>query len=301
MRYTKQSEAAREKAKEKTRINKLLYFETSWEGLPIDWDQHEGFVYLVTNNLTGKAYIGLKHFWIRKKTKLIGESNWRTYKSSSYPLLKDLELLGTHNFTFTILSCHRTIQDTIFAEAAEQIKRNVLKEVLEDGTAAYYNDNILSKFFRPKDFGTKEYYEKCDQISKRLKEGYARGFISHPMKGKVHPNKGKKLPQTGHKKNTGKIWVTNGTKNILLKSMDSIPEGFSRGLAMKKRPTIKKEPVQRESKICPHCLSSFIPHGTQTYCTPEHMKEAKRIRFMERYREKMKNKPDKRRKENKCL
>lgn len=236
----KNKELKNEQARLKYSLQKqVLVEETPWLNLPDNWFDFEGFVYLVINKQTGKKYIGKKNFWEMRRGKITKESNWRKYKSSSIPLLKDIISLGVSSFEFVILSCQRTKFETYVAEIEEQFKHNVLKEVLPSGEAAYYNDNIMSKFFRPKDFGTLEYKQKCENISKALQEGFSSGRIVHPMKGRIHPNRGKVLPQTGHKKNTGKIWINNGKENKWLLSTESIPEGFVKGLLNFKKRSVK--------------------------------------------------------------
>lgn len=175
-----------------------------WEGLPENWYEYEGFVYCITNKQTNQKYIGRKYFFVKKKTKIVRESDWREYTSSSKKVNAIILENGKDIFSFQILSLHRNRQETNYAEVEEQIKANVLRAVLDDNiTEAYYNDNIMSKYFRPRDFGTPEYYLKCQNISVALKQAYKNGTIIHPLLGEAHPNKGKSLPQTGHNKNIG--------------------------------------------------------------------------------------------------
>lgn len=49
-----------------------------------------GFIYIITDNTSGKKYIGQKHFWSKKtvqknkvKKKIKCESDWENYRSSS--------------------------------------------------------------------------------------------------------------------------------------------------------------------------------------------------------------------------
>lgn len=284
----KSSQTQKEKQKEKYYLQKELICPTEWKNLPEDWYAFEGFIYLIENLKSHKKYIGLKYFWVRQKTKIVKESNWATYKSSCLPLLRDIKLLGKDNFSFTILSVHRTFQELHLAEVEAQFKHDVLKEVFPNGEPAWYNDNIANKFFRPKDFGTEEYYKKCNQISKRLKEGYSSGRIVHALLGKTHPNKGKKLPQTGHQKNKGKIWITNGIENKLISAKDSIPDNFYLGLSIKKKRP-KKEKIKKKLN-CPVCNKEFVPSGTQKYCSQEHTNEAKKERARKRYKNKTQTK-----------
>jgi hypothetical protein len=78
-----------------------------------------GFVYLITNTITGRMYIGKKlakfakttyrvvklKNGTKKKKKIRGkiDSDWRTYYGSSDELLKDIAQLGPENFRREIL------------------------------------------------------------------------------------------------------------------------------------------------------------------------------------------------------
>ena len=51
----------------------------------------EGFVYQISNEVTGKFYIGRKSFWRRAKGKIAGVSDWKAYCGSSRDLKADME------------------------------------------------------------------------------------------------------------------------------------------------------------------------------------------------------------------
>ena len=111
-----------------------------------------GFVYLITNNVTGRRYIGKKLARFKKTTyqtvklkngkkkrkKIRGtrDSDWQTYYGSSPELLKDIELLGTENFSREILYYCRSRAECSYIEAREQFSRRVLES--DD----YYNGHI---------------------------------------------------------------------------------------------------------------------------------------------------------------
>ena len=111
-----------------------------------------GFVYEITNKLTGRKYIGKKLAKFkrttyktvklkngkkkRKKIKGSIDSDWQTYYGSSPELLKDIELLGTENFSREILYYCNSKAECSYIEAREQF----LKRVLE--TDDYYNGHI---------------------------------------------------------------------------------------------------------------------------------------------------------------
>jgi len=117
-----------------------------------------GFIYNITCKLTGKQYIGKKFCFSRRRHKVAGRKNkkiiikdsgWQEYWSSSDFLLEDIAKLGKENFTREILEFYPTKKEVSFAELEEQIKRDVLRAKLPDGSKAYYNRSILGKYFCP--------------------------------------------------------------------------------------------------------------------------------------------------------
>lgn len=111
-----------------------------------------GFVYLITNKQTGRMYIGKKLAKFKRTTyrtiklkngkkkrkKIRGkiESDWQTYYGSSPELARDIEMLGTDNFTREILFFCRSRAECSYIEAREQFARRVLES--DD----YYNGHI---------------------------------------------------------------------------------------------------------------------------------------------------------------
>ena len=138
-------------------------YENPWiyNGVPFDGsligDNH-GFVYNITNLTNQRQYIGRKYFWSfrtpkGKKRKVKSESDWRKYYGSCPELKEDIERLGRQNFSRTILSLHKTPGKTNFEETRQLFINGVLTESLDTGGPAYYNSNILSRYFR------KDYYD----------------------------------------------------------------------------------------------------------------------------------------------
>ena len=122
-----------------------------------DIDDKFGFVYCITNVQTGRKYIGRKYFWQfrtprGKKRKVKSESDWKKYYGSCPELKEEIERVGRENFSRVILSLHYTKGKTNFEETKQLFVNGVLTESLDDGTPAYYNSNILSRYFR------KDYY-----------------------------------------------------------------------------------------------------------------------------------------------
>ena len=141
----------------------MIDYENPWhfEGAPFlseNIDDNFGFVYLITNIQSGKRYIGRKYFWQfrtpkGKKRKVKSESDWKKYYGSCPELKEDIERLGRQNFSRTILSLHKTAGKTNFEETRQLFIHGVLTESLDTGGPAYYNSNILSRYFR------KDYYD----------------------------------------------------------------------------------------------------------------------------------------------
>ena len=126
-----------------------LYQNTPVETLP---DSCVGFVYLITNNLSGRKYIGKKlakfskttyrvvkqKNGIKKKKRIRSkiDSDWQQYYGSSVELSADIEKLGTNNFTREILFYCASKSECSYIEAREQFSRRVLE------STDYYNGHI---------------------------------------------------------------------------------------------------------------------------------------------------------------
>ena len=117
-----------------------------------------GFVYRITNLQTSRQYIGRKYFWQKRKPRgggrrVTSESDWRKYYGSSPELKSDTQTFGTGIFRREILSLHTTAGRVNYAETQQLFVNNVLTESLTDGTPAYYNSNILGRYYRKDYFG----------------------------------------------------------------------------------------------------------------------------------------------------
>ena len=111
-----------------------------------------GFVYLITNTVSGRKYIGKKlakfskttyktvklKNGTKKKKKIRSkiDSDWQTYYGSNNELFNDIQTLGPEKFTREILYYCKSRAECSFIEAREQFRHQVLE------SDAYYNGHI---------------------------------------------------------------------------------------------------------------------------------------------------------------
>ena len=111
-----------------------------------------GFVYNITNLITGRQYIGKKlakfskttyktvklKNGTKKKKKIRSkiDSDWQEYYGSSPNLTADINTLGKDNFSREILYYCKSKAETSYIEAREQFDRKVLE------SDEYYNGHI---------------------------------------------------------------------------------------------------------------------------------------------------------------
>lgn len=125
------------------------YQNTIIEQLPEDC---VGFVYLITNNISGRKYIGKKlakfskttyktvklKNGTKKKKKIRNkiDSDWREYYGSNQELLNDVQSLGAENFTREVLFYCSSKAECSYIEAREQFTNKVLE------SKDWYNGHI---------------------------------------------------------------------------------------------------------------------------------------------------------------
>jgi hypothetical protein len=111
-----------------------------------------GFVYIITNTISGRMYVGKKlarfkttryrmHTQkngkkVRKKIRGAVASDWQEYYGSSDQLNRDVESIGRDQFRREILYYCRSKAECNYIEAREQFARKVLE------SDQYYNGHI---------------------------------------------------------------------------------------------------------------------------------------------------------------
>jgi len=128
----------------------------SWiyQGNPVETLPEDcvGFVYLITNNVSGRKYIGKKlakfsktsykvvklKNGTKKKKKIRSkiDSDWQTYYGSNEELNRDVAALGADKFTREIMNYCRSKAECSYVEAREQFTHRVLE------SQDYYNGQI---------------------------------------------------------------------------------------------------------------------------------------------------------------
>lgn len=124
----------------------------TFENQPFDAPNEKdyGFVYIITNQLSGRQYIGKKLFWFKKtrqvkgkKKRYLVESDWRDYWGSNDELKRDIEEHGIDNFSRSILYLCENKGECSYMEAKLHFEYDVLRY-----PDKWYNSWIMCRVHR---------------------------------------------------------------------------------------------------------------------------------------------------------
>lgn len=114
----------------------MVWFYKGYEFTSADIGDHLAYVYLITDNITGKKYVGLKGFYSTttkrptkaqpKKKKVTVESAWMDYVGSNTTFKAIAEEFGVGRFHREILHLCKSRSQAAYLEVYEQVTRNVL-------------------------------------------------------------------------------------------------------------------------------------------------------------------------------
>ena len=115
----------------------------------VDIDGYAGMVYLITNLVDGRKYIGKKVFKFSRRRKIKGwmrrvvvDSDYKAYYGSCAELKAEVARLGLELFSRIVLRLCRNKSEMNYYEAKEQFSRDVLLD------PSYYNVWIQVKVRR---------------------------------------------------------------------------------------------------------------------------------------------------------
>lgn len=137
-----------------------------WTGLKPKPDKYFGFVYRITENKTGRFYIGKRQYWVTngrvKKTTLRPdksptiwnpshwkESKWQFYRSSSRELANLIEQKPKKSYTFEIIGQYTCKADLVYAECKAQMDYDCMTVRDTKGDRLSYNRQIAAVRFVP--------------------------------------------------------------------------------------------------------------------------------------------------------
>ena len=165
-----------------------------------------GFVYIITNTKSGKAYVGCKQYFLGKAKK---KMKWETYMSSSKYLKADIKKIGKKHFTFEVIAEYKNKRSLRYYEAYYQMKWDVLTATMKDSDKpAFYNSYVGGKFYRP----IESYTPHTEEAKKKMSE--AKTGEKNPMYGKNFSEEHRK--RIGEAKSKGKAeFYLNGKRMVV--------------------------------------------------------------------------------------
>ena len=105
-----------------------------------------GFVYIITNQINNRKYIGKKNFYFSKTKQVKGkkkrykvDSDWLDYYGSNKELQEDVKTLGKENFKREIVRLCKSKAEFGYYEAKLQFDNKVLE------SAEWYNTWIMCR------------------------------------------------------------------------------------------------------------------------------------------------------------
>lgn len=168
-----------------------------WTGREHDPEGSWGFLYKITNRVSGKMYIGRKQYRLwngptggYKCTDTEGDffdedvwkaNNWAFYTGSNDEINKEIYWGNIWDFTYEVIAVYKDKLSLHLAEIFEQQGRDVLEALDSNGEYLYYNRNIGGVEFRAP-FLRADMEEKMEGTMKKMKAYYLKPRICKKCK-----------------------------------------------------------------------------------------------------------------------
>lgn len=102
----------------------------TWLKQPADLKDYFAFVYIIRCKSTNEWYLGKKHLWTVKKGKIVKESDWKDYWSSSKELQDMVAKNGEADFEREIIKVCVSPGEATWIELEELILRRAMYDPL---------------------------------------------------------------------------------------------------------------------------------------------------------------------------